>query len=153
MQVRSATRSDAIEGSAVLRRSITELCRADHGDDPQAIAAWIANKTPEEWLSWLEMPVSLFVAEDAGRILGVGLLDQDDTIRLNYVAPEARWRGVSKALVAHMESEARRRGLSRCRLESTRTARAFYEAAGYRHDDDPGEANAPCLRMVKSLEP
>ena len=53
-------------------------------------------------------------------------------ITLNYVSPDARFQGVSKALLAALERTAAELGLKQCRLESTKTARRFYEAAGYR---------------------
>jgi GNAT superfamily N-acetyltransferase len=132
MEIRKATHADAQEGIQVLLRSIIELCTADHDGDEEAIAAWIANKTPQMWMSWTDQEATeLFVAVDAGSIVGVGMLGRTGEIMLNYVSPDARWRGVSKALLAHMENEARTKHVLRCTLESTKTARAFYEAAGY----------------------
>ena len=132
MQIRLATHSDADEGSLVLRRSIEELCHADHGGDPAIVAAWTGNKTPAMWRTWVDQGTSkLFVAVEEGHVLGVGMMDNSGAIMLNYVSPDARWKGVSKALLAHMEEEAASCGVNRCTLESTRTARAFYEAAGY----------------------
>lgn len=149
MEIRTATYSDADEGSLVLRRSIGELCGEDHGGDPAAIAGWISNKNPEMWRSWVDQEATeLYVAIEAERILGVGMMNAEGEIMLNYVSPDARLRGVSKALLNHMETEARRLGLAECSLDSTKTARNFYQSAGYRcregasKDDD---------RMTKSL--
>jgi hypothetical protein len=36
-----------------LRRSITELCQVDHGDDPAVVANWLQNKTPDNVRSWI----------------------------------------------------------------------------------------------------
>lgn len=44
MDIRKATYAEATEGIRVMRRSISELCTADHGGDKEAIAAWKANK-------------------------------------------------------------------------------------------------------------
>ena len=52
-------------------------------------------------------------------------------ITLNYVSPDARFRGVSKALLAALEARARELGNDVCTLASTETARRFYLAAGY----------------------
>ncbi|WP_173087911.1 GNAT family N-acetyltransferase [Devosia sp. 1635] len=147
MEIRKATHADAENGSAVLRRSITELCEADHGGDQAAIAAWCANKTPEMWRTWVDQQATqLYVAVEAGKILGVGMLGNTGDILLNYVSPDARWRGVSKAMVAHIESEARKIGLPKCTLKSSKTAHAFYEAVGYQ---DTGDGNV----MTKDLNP
>jgi GNAT superfamily N-acetyltransferase len=132
MEIRKATHADAIEGTHVLRRSTSELCTADHGGDKEAIAAWSANKTPQMWMLWIDQETTeLYVAVDAGSIVGVGMLGRTGEIMLNYVSPDARWHGVSKAMLAHMEGEAWAKGLLQCTLRSTSTARAFYEAAGY----------------------
>ena len=100
MEIRKATHSDAEEGSLVLRRSIEELCHADHGGDPAIIAGWISNKTPAMWRTWVDQDAAeLYVATEAGLILGVGMMNAKGEIMLNYVSPDARLRGVSKALL------------------------------------------------------
>lgn len=133
MEIRTATHSDAEQGSLVLRRSIEELCHQDHGGDPAIIAEWIGNKTAATWRAWIDQEATeLYVATEASHILGVGMMDAKGEIMLNYVSPGARLRGVSKALLAHMEGEARRLGIKVCSLDSTRTARRFYDSAGYR---------------------
>lgn len=53
-------------------------------------------------------------------------------ITLNYVSLEARFRGVSKALIEHFEAQARQLGLDRCTLNSTKEARKFYLSLGCR---------------------
>ena len=147
MRIRPATAADAEAGSAVLRRSIVELCHADHGGSERAIAAWTANKTPEAWLAWLDRPdCSLLVAED-GCLLGVAMADGDGRILLNYVSPDARFAGVSTALLDALEAWARAAGLAECVLDSTRTAERFYRARGY----EP--VGADDLTMRKRLVP
>lgn len=59
-------------------------------------------------------------------------------ILLNYVSPYARFEGVSKAMLARMEADARALGVSSMILESTRTARLFYLSAGYTAVADDG---------------
>ena len=45
--------------------------------------------------------------------------------------PDARFRGVSRALLKALEHRALERGNLKCHLISTETARRFYLAAGY----------------------
>jgi GNAT superfamily N-acetyltransferase len=150
MEIRAATYSDAEEGSLVLRRSIEELCHHDHGGDPTIIAGWIGNKTADTWRAWVDQEASrLYVAVEAGRILGVGMMSVKGEIMLNYVSPDARLRGVSKALLGHMEAEAYRLGVTECSLESTRTARRFYQSFGYATREGISEDGA---KMTKSLD-
>jgi hypothetical protein len=44
--IRDATPADAEAACKVMRQSIAELCEADHHDDPNILAAWLANKQP-----------------------------------------------------------------------------------------------------------
>ncbi|HEX3993849.1 MAG TPA: GNAT family N-acetyltransferase [Acetobacteraceae bacterium] len=55
----------------------------------------------------------------------------------NYVAPNARFRGASRALLAALEARAVERGNLRCTLFSTATAHRFYCARGYVDDGPP----------------
>ena len=139
IDIRKAVLGDADAATDVLRRSIAELCKADHHDDPRRLGPWLANKRPEIFAQWLgDAKNHVFVAVRAGKIAGVGSITSEGYIGLNYVAPEARFAGVSRKMLAHLESEARRFGLARVFLTSTATARNFYLAAGYRLR--PGEA-------------
>lgn len=139
MLIRPATTADAGAACIVLRRSIAELCLADHRGDPAILHAWLANKTPETVAAWsadATRRVALAV-DDAGSVLGVGMAGPAGTIELNYVSPDARFRGVSRAIVRDLEGWLRSRGHARCTLVSTATARAFYAALGYRDDGPP----------------
>jgi len=130
MLIRRAQPDDAEAAATVLRRSITELCAEDHRGDAATLAAWLANKTPDSVRRWVGNQ-HLFVAEKDGAILGVAALAPAGEITLNYVSPDARFRGVSRALVARLEQDASRLGVAAIKLTSTATARRFYAACGY----------------------
>lgn len=118
--------------SALLTRSIAELCSLDHRDDPAAIAAWTANKTPDGVRHILEHPdVQLFVAERDGAVAAVGCIEAGNQIGLNYVHPDHRYQGVSRALLAAMEQVMRAAGFAEATLKATTTAHAFYRANGW----------------------
>jgi hypothetical protein len=44
VKIRDATPDDADAACDVLRRSISKLCVADHGNDPAILNAWLGNK-------------------------------------------------------------------------------------------------------------
>jgi predicted GNAT family acetyltransferase len=67
----------------------------------------------------------------AAEIGGVGGVLPGGRIVLNYVAPWARARGVSKGMMRALEAVAAGQGETRCTLTSTVTAHAFYLALGY----------------------
>ncbi len=153
MLIRPATVTDAEAAASVLSRSIRELCTLDHGGDEQALGQWLGNKTPNKVRSWIEAPDGrIVVAEEGGLILGVGGASRGGVITLNYVAPEARFKGVSKAILASLEACLRNQGCTQSTLTSTRTAHVFYLAAGY---EDAGEpqfwGRLPGQPMKKSL--
>jgi GNAT superfamily N-acetyltransferase len=138
MEIRAATPEDAVAACQVMRRSIAELCAADHRNDEAILTRWLGNKTPEVFASWLRRPDnSLFVAVEANRILAVGSVTDAGEINLDYVSPDARFRGVSRALLATLEARVAERGNTRCTLTSTETARRFYLASGYAESGSP----------------
>ena len=154
MRIRDAVPDDACATCEVMRRSITELCARDHGNDPVILGRWLSNKTPEIFRSWLRPGNSILVAVDNHRVLAVGCVTDDGEITLNYVSPDARFRGVSTTLLAELEKRALEHGNAMCRLESTETARQFYRARGYREEGAPGRkfgttAGYPMLKQVK----
>jgi GNAT superfamily N-acetyltransferase len=138
MEIRDATPEDAGQACGVLRRSISELCVADHGNDPAILNAWLANKTPEIVAGWARQKGnSLLLAVEGDAVLAVGSVTDLGEITLNYVAPDARFRGVSRALLRALEARAAERGNIRCTLTSTETAHRFYQSAGYIDDGAP----------------
>ena len=153
--VREATAEDATAICDVLKRSILELCIADHRDDPALLARWLRNKTPESITSEMTQPGnSMLIAVEAGVILGVGLVDDTGEIHLNYVSPDARFRGISREVMRVLETRARERGSTRCTLTSTETARRFYLSGGYVEESKlpprfPGDF--PRYQMLKLL--
>src|ERR1700682_2678351 len=134
MRIRDAVPDDASAACEVMRRSITELCAADHRNDPVILERWLSNKTPEIFKSWIRPDNTLLVAVDDDRILAVGCVTDSGEITLNYVSPDARFRGVSRALLSALENRAAERGNMRCTLTSTETARRFYQANGFVED-------------------
>lgn len=137
--VRPARPADAAAMSAVLTASIRDLCAADHRNDPDILAGWLRNKSPEMVRRMFDNPnAELVVAERDGEIAAVGCIIATDEIGLNYVAPPHRFAGISKALLAGMEDRIRTAGATRAKLTSTGTAHRFYVSAGWR-DTGPAE--------------
>lgn len=146
--VREGRPADADAAINTLRRSIAQLCLPDHGHDPEALESWLANKTKVSWHDWLSRTDrSVFVAEKDGLILGVGMISAAGEVMLNYVDPDARFAGISKKLLTHMERAASERGLELCFLESTKTALNFYLTCGY----TPVNTGESELRLEKRI--
>jgi len=148
MKVRLAKEDDARDAVALLKQSIIELCVEDHKNDENTISDWVRNKTVETWVSWVRNPAAMvYVCVSERDIVGVCMMNNGGEILLNYVHPEMRFQGVSKNMLNAMEADAFRLGLRSCTLESTRTAKSFYEAHGY--SSEAGEVAA--LKLRKNL--
>lgn len=132
LAVRLASSGDAEAVVALVRRSITELCTADHHNDAAILDRWLANKTPENFRAWISGPDNFcVVAEIDGRVSGVGLVHRSGEIWLVYLAPGSLRQGMGRAIHAALETQARAWGLRKLHLDSTLLAQVFYAALGY----------------------
>jgi GNAT superfamily N-acetyltransferase len=136
--VRQAIGDDAAAACEVLRRSIRELCVADHQNDEKALGAWLENKTIDNVRAWIASPgnYAVVAVRDAD-ICGFALLARDGTLRACYLVPEVQRLGVGKAMLSALEREASRWGLRSVQLESTLGATSFYEYNGYVRRGEP----------------
>lgn len=130
MQIRKARAEDGDEATDVVRRSITELCHADHQGDVATLSQWLANKTADTMRRWTDRH-HVFLATEADVALGVGSMTSSGEVLLLYVSPDARFRGVSKGLLRRLEAQAVELGVEVVTLLSSATARSFYLSAGY----------------------
>jgi GNAT superfamily N-acetyltransferase len=136
--VRPATTLDVGEAVAVVRASITQLCTRDHQNNPQVLEAWLSNKTPEIFATWLRDPESLYlVALLDDRICGVGAIHHSGEVRLCYVRPGSERKGVGKALLGGLEADSAGRGQTALHLHSTAAACDFYGRHGYTPNGEP----------------
>lgn len=137
VSIREGCEADAKEAIEVLCRSISELCEPDHNNDPDEISDWISNKTERAWTTWLARDdAAVYVAIKNNEIVGVGMVSEKGEVLLNYVSPDARFSGVSKAVLRTLEAYVRGKGANECFLESTVTAKKFYESFGYTSQKD-----------------
>lgn len=139
MEIRPATLDDVDSICTVLRRSIEVLCTADHKNDRGIVDSWLRNMTPKDVRSWIENPKQrVLVTFEDSHIYGVGAASSEGEITLNYVSPDARFRGVSKALLQGLESYLLDYGNTISSLISSQTAHRFYVDSGYA-DEGPAK--------------
>jgi GNAT superfamily N-acetyltransferase len=130
--VRPARAEDAPAAVNILRRSIALLCSADHRHDQADLASRLANKTVANVQAWIEADGNYCVVACLhGVMCGFSAMTSAGRITLCYVDPATRFAGVSSAMLAALEQEARRMGLVAMRLTPTLTARRFYLSRGY----------------------
>jgi len=130
--IQPAQPDQAAEICAVIRRSITELCVEDHGNNPEKLARWLENKTVENCEQWLfNRHSQAFVALENDQLVGIIHLDHEGFVHLCYVLASVMGLGVGKQLLQTAEAHARQWGLEEITLESTATAWGFYKSQGY----------------------
>jgi GNAT superfamily N-acetyltransferase len=152
--VRPAVTTVAQAATEVLRRSIAQLCVADHHNDPVRLNSWLENKTVANVSAWIASAQNYCVAAMAGDTLcGFAAMTIAGEVMLCYVDPAARFRGVSDAMLGSLEHKAQSLGLSALRLDGTVTARRFYEARGYVAEGRATEklSSISCQSMVKQI--
>jgi N-acetylglutamate synthase-like GNAT family acetyltransferase len=144
LAVRPAHPEDAAAASDVICASIRFLCSADHHDERDAIANWLANKSPDSIAAMIADPLAtVWVAEREGSIVAVGQTTRPGhaegagKITLNYVVPAARRTGASSVLLSVMETSLAAEGITRAHLTSTETALKFYLAHGWQPSAPP----------------
>lgn len=154
VQVRDAVPEDAAEAAHVMRCSIKDLCIADHHNDERLIADWTGNKTEPQVRRWIESPANWAkVAVRDDQVIGMATLNDQGTVLLMYVLPEEVRRGIGSQLMAAVEAHGRRAGLNSLNLESTATAKPFYERSGFTDVGEPlgADTGMPCFPMTKQL--
>jgi len=132
LQIRRARPTEAGDIAALVRASITELCVDDHGGNRAKIDSWLENKTKAHLDDWLTRPeMAIYVMNAGGDLAAAGCHNERGIVLMNYIAPAHRFRGISSAMLIHLEDGMRSQGICEPRLVSTATARRFYETRGW----------------------
>jgi len=130
--IRKAKVSDAQQICNVLRRSIIELCELDHQKNQKELDEWLVNKTIQNCEAWINnKKINFFVAENDGKIVGVSSINHNGFLELCYILPEAKGLGFGGELLKVAEDSVLDLGIQVFTLESTLTAKGFYEYFGY----------------------
>ena len=90
-------------------------CSCDHAD------SWAARSANSQ----------TFVAELHNSLVGFAIVERDGHLAMMYVHPAHQGKGIASALLARVESFARRHGLARLYTESRITARPYFEHRGF----------------------
>ncbi|HYE44065.1 MAG TPA: GNAT family N-acetyltransferase [Caulobacteraceae bacterium] len=100
---------------------------------PEQIAAWVPERPPaERYLArGADGRLILVAADEADRPVAYVDLEADGHIDHLFCRPEQAGRGVTGALYAALEAEARARGLSRLYVEASEPAKRFFLRQGF----------------------
>jgi N-acetylglutamate synthase-like GNAT family acetyltransferase len=116
----------------------------------KGVDAYIAGRQPSDIAE--EMHEQRFlVVENGTGILGFGALRvPKNEITMVFVSPQHQQTGIGRALLAELESIARRENLEVLQLQATGTAIEFYLKTGYQ-SDPPVEPGADWALMKKQV--
>ncbi len=118
----------------LFRETIHAVCAGDY--TPEQLDAWAAvTRDAGKWSQSL-LENTAFVAERADpgspHILGFADLTPNGWVNRLYTHKDWQGQGIGSLLLAQLEAVARAAGLPEMRLESSITARSFYENRGYK---------------------
>lgn len=138
-----------------MRQSIEKLCVVDHKNDPEILESWLSNKTPANCKLWIESEQGKsFVAIEAGAAIGIATIGKNGYLYLCYLHPDKVGEGIGKQLLVACENQALAWGLKEITLDSTRTAKGFYESQGFKNNGEPFVEDGLCsYPLAKQLKP
>jgi len=141
-------------------RSIREICSKDYS--PQEIEAWAGRDFKvERWHATIDRDF-VWVIDIGGKVSGFGhiALKDDGSAYLHglYFSPEAKGLGFGKKLFEEMLKVVREKKISKIRLHSTITAKAFYKHLGFQESEgecgiDMQGIRVPCFPMELKIIP
>jgi GNAT superfamily N-acetyltransferase len=111
-----------------MRASIRGVRRGTY--PARTLAAWAS--LPALYHAWAMTAggETILLAELGGKVAGFGGLRGSELTAL-FVPPAAARRGVASALLARIEALARRRGVTRLRVDAAMSGTSFYRARGF----------------------
>lgn len=153
--IRPAQQADRAGICNVHRSAIMGICITSYSAPD--VSTWAGLLQPEAYREVITKNFMVVAVDRNGEIIGFGQLEPvTGEVQAVYVLPSATGMGVGGALLATLEAEASRRGLTRLFLHSTLNAESFYSAHRYRplgkkpHHLTP-EVTLPCIEMEKRL--
>jgi len=113
----------------LFRDSIRLGARRDY--TPEQLAAWAPDEVDRERWSLRLAASSTWVAARGERVAGFVSLEPEGHIDLLYVDAELQRQGIASALLKHLETAARSRGLARLSTDASLTAKPLFERRGF----------------------
>lgn len=129
INIRPFRADDVASLIALFRASVRSIGRRDY-TEPQVLA-WAPDLIEDSQFARRCAAKSTWVAEAEGHIAGFSDIEPDGHVDMLYVHPNMQRRGVTRALLAHIENLARIKGLHRLHTEASVTARPVFEAMGF----------------------
>lgn len=129
LQLRAGRPDDVMALRSLFANTVRQINCRDYS--PAQIEAWAAGAQDEaQWRSRLAS-TQVFVAEQAGEVVGFTNLEPDGHIDLFYVHAQRQGQGIGRRLFGQLEAAARSQGMSRLYTEASITAKPFFLKCGF----------------------
>lgn len=156
MEIRRADINDIDELSKLYYDTVVTVNAKDYSEEQ--IRAWASTYNNEHgWIRRIEEQY-FFVALQAGKILGFASLDNSGYLDLIYVHKDHQRQGIGNALLAQLEKTANELELNEINVQSSITAKPFFEAHGfkvmgqkYKLVNDVPFMNAIMVKKIKQM--
>lgn len=150
MKIRPYASGDAAAVSELIRTTMRISNSADY--EPRRLQKHMDFFSPERIEALSEVRICL-VAEENGRIVGTGGLEDDELVTF-FVEPGRQGGGIGSALLDAIETIAIGRGVTILRVGATLAGAAFYERHGYQPTGETLEGMAGThVAMIKRVVP
>lgn len=138
----------------VIIQSIQTLCIADHKNDLNILKSWLSNKTPDNCRLWIKSKHSKsFVTIYKETPVGIAIIGINGHIYLFYMHPNQIGQGKGKQLLLACENQALAWELKQITVDSSYTAKSFYESQGFKSNGEPFiEDNLCSYPLIKQLK-
>ena len=128
--IRPYKAEDAATLVDVFRAAVRGIASQDYS--AAQLRAWAPDQIEVEAFARGRAGNATWIAEVSGRVAGFGDLEPDGHVDMLYVHPDFKRRGVGRALIEHIETQARELEIRRLYTEASITARPVFERQGFR---------------------
>ncbi|MDO8647750.1 MAG: GNAT family N-acetyltransferase [Candidatus Diapherotrites archaeon] len=154
MIIRKAKLENAREISLLLCNTIKTVNRKDY--TARQIKAWLTRNDYKSIKNKILSGRTIFVAINKSKIVGIiALFLNECKIGALYVKHTLHNQGIGTKLLNYAEKLAKRKGLKKLKLNSTKTAFEFYKSKGYKKirmaSHTTNGVKTPTILMVKNL--
>ena len=129
MRIRKFRLEDSVEVARLHRNTIRFVNSKNYSK--KTIDVWSGNTSAKKFRDSMKR-FYRYVAVIKNRIVGFSDFTQDGELSGFYVHKDFQGMGVGKVLIAKIETEATKQGIEELRVNSSITAKEFYESQGYK---------------------
>lgn len=130
MRLRKFRRGDEKQIQQLHYGTVHSICAEDYSQEQ--LNSWSPKKVDvNRWAESLEKNIS-YVIEDNGELVGFGDISTTGHLYRLYTHKNYQGKGIGSKILQALEEEAKKLGLDKIKLDSTITAKTFYEIQGFK---------------------